>query len=134
MPTFRTQRLRHEIEHFATTLADHAHDDDIRSSETGHHPEQHALADTTACDQSDTLPATDGQQGVDGAYADIEHLVDGRALQRILPLAAQRDIDIGIDQSAAIQWQAESVDDPTQQLIADTDPRRMRHHPDAGAG
>ncbi len=85
-----------EFLHFAAALADQADDDDVGAGVARHHAEQHALADAAAGEQADALAATDGQQRIDGAHADIERLLDGLARQRIDRLAGQSDALVAI--------------------------------------
>src|SRR5688572_32422229 len=81
--TFGTEDALDEFLHFATALADQTDDDDIRARISGHHAEQHALADAAAGEQADTLTATHGKQRVYGAHADVERLADGLTRERI---------------------------------------------------
>lgn len=80
-PAFGAENVLDKVFDLAATLADQANDDHIRLGITGHHAEQHALADAGAGEQAHTLAAADGQQSVDGAHPHVQHLLDRRALQ-----------------------------------------------------
>ena len=67
-PAFGAENVLDKVFDLAATLADQANDDHIRTGITGHHAEQHALADAGAGEQAHTLAAADGQQSVDGAH------------------------------------------------------------------
>ena len=71
-PTLLAQDALDEFLHFATALADQADDDDVGLGVAGHHAQQHALAHAGAGEQADALAATNGQQRIDGAHADIQ--------------------------------------------------------------
>src|SRR5690606_2659746 len=80
---FLAQALLDEVLHLAPALADETDDDDVRVRVARHHAEQHALADAGPGEQSHALPASDGEQRVDGAYADVERLADRLPLEGV---------------------------------------------------
>jgi hypothetical protein len=71
-----TKNLLDELLDFATTFTDQADDDDVSCGIAGHHAEQDALADPGSGEKPHPLPAADTEQGIDGAYPDVERLLD----------------------------------------------------------
>src|SRR3546814_9815648 len=67
----------------STALADQADDHDIGLREARHHAEQCRLADAGAGEQAEPLAASDRQQRVDRAHADIERRRHRRTRERI---------------------------------------------------
>src|SRR5262249_52798586 len=63
-----------EFLHFTAALADQTNNDHVCAGVASHHTEQHALTDTAAGEEANTLAAPDGQQRVDGPDTHIEWL------------------------------------------------------------
>ena len=72
LPVLRSEDTVDEFLHFPAAFTDQTDDDHISTGIAGHHAQQHALAHTAAGKQADALAASDGQQAVDGAYANIQ--------------------------------------------------------------
>src|SRR5690606_23096417 len=80
---FRPEDALDEFLHLASTLTDQTDDDHVGAGVPCHHAEQHALANTAAGKQSDTLTAPYREQRIDRAHAHIERFFDRTARQRI---------------------------------------------------
>src|SRR5690606_24152780 len=116
----RPQNALDEFLHLATALADQSDDDDVGARVARHHPEQHALAHAAASEQADTLPAPDGEQCVDGAYADVKRLLYGLAQQRVDRRARESHALRAVERSQSVERLAGAVDDPAEQPLADS--------------
>src|SRR5579885_2686377 len=119
-----TQDALDEFLHLAAALADESDDDHIRARVASHHPKEDALADAATGEESDTLPATYGQQGVDGTDTDIERLADGMSGKRV-------DGPPGQARGRAARERAESIERLRGSI--DDAPEKLRPHAD-GSG
>ena len=107
-----------EFLHFAAALADQADDDDVGAGVARHHAEQHALADAGAGEQADALAATDGQQRVDRAHADIERRVDRLARSGLMVWPSSLTRSSAWMGPSPSSGDAGAVDDAAQQARA----------------
>jgi hypothetical protein len=112
---FLTENLLDELLDFATPFADQADDDDVSFGIAGHHAEQDALADPGAGEKAHALATADTQQGVDGAYADIERLLDRRSRHRVDRSALQRAKRPGLQRAELVEWAAGAIEDAAEQ-------------------
>jgi hypothetical protein len=98
-----------EFLYLTATFTNQSNHDDIGLSEAGHHPQQHALADTTAGKEPQTLATTHSEQTIDHPDADIQRLTDRLTSQWVDGAARERNAGFMFQGAAAIQWIARTI-------------------------
>ena len=124
----------HEFDHLPAALADQGDDVDVRLGVAGHHAQGGGFTHAGTGHDAHALALAQRQQGVDRADADIERLVDARAVQRVGRLAVQGGKGFGVDVPLAVQRVAEGVHGPAEQGGAHGHVRRGGRVLDQGAG
>ncbi len=125
---FGAEVVGDELLHLAAALADEADDRDVGSGVARQHREQHRLADAGAGEDAHALAAAAGEEGVDGADAEIELALDALAPVGGRRLVAQGAGDVAQRQRPlAVDGLAERVDDAAE-------PARMRIDGGNGVG
>jgi hypothetical protein len=104
-----------ELLHLAAALADEPDDGDLRGGEARHHGQEHRLADARAGEDAHALAAAGGQEGVDGAHAEVEGLGDAAAGVRRRRIGPERIERAALRQRAlSVYGTAEGVDDAAE--------------------
>ncbi len=121
---FLAKNIVDEVFHFPAPLADQAHHDYVGAGVAGHHAQQHRFAHAGAGEQTHTLAPADAEQGIDGADADVDLGVDGRARQRVHGRRGQGAVGHVVQRRAAVQRAAVAVHHPAQQRVAEWETAR----------
>ncbi len=122
-----------EVAHLAATLADERDDADVGFRVAGDHGEQRRFADARARHDADALPVAHRDEAVDGAHADVEVLVDARALERRGRRRLQRVFLLREDWPLVIHRVAEAVEHAAEEFRPDFDFQRLLRRDDLAA-
>ena len=90
-------------------------------------PSSTDLADAGAGEQAHALAAADGQQRVDRAHADVEHLVYRLAIERIDDRRGQRRVGMRAERAESVERTAGRVEHASEQFPADRQTLGARH-------
>jgi len=104
--------LGDEFLDFAAALADQADDVDVGGSVAGDHADQHRFADTRAGEDAHALAAAAGQEGVQGADAEVHFALDTSARMRRRRARAEKIGFFALRQRAqSVERLAQRIDD-----------------------
>src|SRR5213076_1637332 len=105
--------------------------DNVGLGETGHHAQQHTLADAGTGEQPEALTATDRQQTVDAANAHVKRLADRVTLERVDGRAVHWHPVFSLHPALAIQRTTGAIEYPPEHAHAHRQATvvRQRNHP-----
>ena len=117
-----------EFLHLAAALADQADHGHVGGGVARHHRQQRRLADARAGEDAHALAAAAGEEGIDGAHAEIDLAPDALARMRGRRRGAQQE------RLAARRQRALAVDRLAQRVDDAAEPGRMRPNDRLGVG
>jgi hypothetical protein len=120
---FLAEVVLQELLHLAATLADKTDHGHVGSREAGHHRQKHRLADPRSGEDAHALAAARGQEGVDGADAEVERFGDAAPGMRRRRVGAE-----GMQRRARLQ-RPFAVDRLAEGVDHAAEPRRRGPHP-----
>ncbi len=113
-----------ELPDLAASLADQRDHRDLGVGAARDHRQQAGLADAGAGHDAEPLTAAAGDQGVEGAHAEPDLVVDPRAAERTGGGVLHRHAGERVERGATVDGVAEAVEDTATQRVADTDLQR----------